>query len=544
MKIFEVLNNIEKYKALLENTNTVAATKDIAATVEKHKDSEALSKTEMTEKWNNALASQDAFEQFVNDSINLLANLVTVPINELFETYDANNLKTMFWLMHNANYKLNAVIERMKQTNIGKLQGYDSRGNKKKKDKGGFYDEEGKFDANTDLFDLIKSLFFYKNGEWVDAFYNFYNSGSYLELSELLKLKATDNLFDTLLKTGLPAECIIELASVQGSKTPNRGKFETLLVLLSKNGRFQAGKDNTYNESGNLYRDELKGDIIIDGIPIEVKTDMGAGGGRVGGQGGFNAIAGIRSSYLSGLKKFLEFYKTSFHSQIPSEEEVARLASKEPEKAEAINKLREDSNSKLALYSKCKNISLKPNTKYTFIDTIISDICKLIIGIVGDVDKIPEVSTNIKDEIINFYSSIWCCNAAEQGGKQTGANAAIKGLIKDIVNSNTILNMAESGLVIPDHLFNDFAQMACGCMLGHYASIEEFKYMFIIKTTPEDLKIPKARMVVLDRATLEGFISTPASVLSSNIYFSELPTTYGENPARATRPMLTLKQLK
>jgi hypothetical protein len=178
------------------------------------------------------------------------------------------------------------------------------------------------------------------------------------------------------------------------------------------------------------------------------------------------------------------------------------------------------------------------------LDTIISDICKLIIGIVGDVDKIPEVSTNIKDEIINFYSSIWCCNAAEQGGKQTGANAAIKGLIKDIVNSNTILNIAKSGLVIPDHLFNDFAQMACGCMLGHYVSIEEFKYMFIIKTTPAELKIPKANMVVLDRKTLIGFISTPASVLSSNIYFSELPTTYGENPARATRPMLTLKQLK
>lgn len=541
MKIFEVLNNIKKYKALLENTNTDAAKKDIAASVEKHKDSKALSKTEMTEKWNNALASQDAFEKFVNDSINLLANLLTVPINELFETYDANNLKTMFWLMHNANYKLNAVIERMKQTNIGKLQGYDKKGNKKTQDKDGFYDEEGKFDANTDLFDLIKSLFFYKNGEWVDAFYNFYSNGNYLELNDLLKIKATDNLFDTLLKTGLPAECIIELASIQGSKTPNRGKFETLLVLLSKNGRFQAGKDNTYNELGNLYKNELKGDIIINGVPIEVKTDMGAGGGRVGGQGGFNAIAGIRNSYLSGLKKFLEFYKTTFHSQIPSEDDVA---SKEPEEADVINKLREDSNSKLALYSKCKNMSLKPNTKYTFIDTIISDICKLIIGIVGDVDKIPEVSKNIKDEIINFYSSIWCCNAAEEGGKPSGANAAIKGLIIDIVNSNTILNIAESGLVIPDHLFNDFAQMACACMLGHYASIEEFEYMFIISTTPGDLKIPKARMKVLNRETLEGFIRNPASVLSSDIYFSDLPTTYGKNPARATRPMLTLKQLE
>ena len=532
MKIFEILNKIEKNKAILENTNTVAAKEDIAATVKKHKDSEALSKPEMTEKWNNALASQDAFEKFVNDSINLLANLLTVPINELFETYDANNLKTMFWLMHNANYKLNAVIERMKQTNIGKLQGYDKKGKKKTQDKSGFYDKDGKFDANTDLFDLIKSLFFYKNGEWVEAFYDFYSNGKYLELSDLLELTANDNLFDTLLKTGLPAECIIELASIQGSKTPNRGKFETLLVLLSKNGRFQAGKDNTYNELGNLYKDELKGDIIINGVPIEVKTDMGAGGGRVGGQGGFNAIAGIRNSYISGLKKFLEFYAQHFHSKIPKEA-----------KTDKIIKLKENSDSKLAFYKKCNNISLRPNTDYAFIDTIISDLCNLIIEISGDVDKNPELAENIKNEIINFYSSIWCCNAVEDG-KATGANAAIKLLIRNIVNSNTILSIASTGRVIPKEIFNDFTQMACGCMLGHYASIEEFQYMFIIATSPEELKIPKARMVVLDRETLKGFISNPASVLSSDVYFSDLPTTYGKNPARATRPMLTLKQLK
>ncbi len=535
MKIFEVLNKIKKHKAILENINTVAAKEDIAATVNKHKNSEALSKPEMTEKWNNALASQDAFEKFVNDSINLLANLLTVPINELFETYDANNLKTMFWLMHNANYKLNAVIERMKQTNIGKLQGYDSKGNKKKLSAKGFYDEEGKFDANTDLFDLIKSLFFYKNGEWVDAFYNLYTNGNFLKLNDLKKVTVNQNLFDILLKTGLPAECLIELASIQGSKTPNRGKFETLLVLLSENGRFQAGKDNTYNELGNLYRNELNGDIIIDGVPIEVKTDMGAGGGRVGGQGGFNAIAGIKTSYKKGLKRFLDFYKQKFASQIPSGIDASETNNP--------NNLKAENQKLLQKYEKCGAISLKPNSKCVFIDTIISEICSLIIKIVGNIDNNVQLIDEVKNEIIEFYSSIWCCNAAEDTEEPTGANVAIKKLIATIINSNTILNIANSGRVIPEENFDNFAQMACACMLGHYASIEEFEYMFIISTNPEDLKIPKAHMAVIDKATLKGFINNPASVLNTDIYFSELPTTYGKNPARATRPMLTLKNL-
>jgi hypothetical protein len=535
MKINEILEHLKRQQHLFENTATVEVKKELTSTVDKYKNTPALTKEEVKNKWDMAISSQNAFEKLIKDTISLLSNLLTVPVDEVFETYNENNLKTMFWLMHNSNYKLNAIIERMRQTNIGKLQGYDSKGNKKKLSANGFYDKDGKFDANTDLFDLIKSLFFYKNGEWVDAFYNLYTNGNFLKLNDLKKVTVNQNLFDILLKTGLPAECLIELASIQGSKTPNRGKFETLLVLLSENGRFQAGKDNTYNELGNLYRNELNGDIIIDGVPIEVKTDMGAGGGRVGGQGGFNAIAGIKNSYKKGLKRFLDFYKQKFASQIPSG--IDESETNNP------NNLKSENQKFLQKYEKCGAISLKPNSSCVFIDTIISETCALIIKIVGNIDNNVQLIDELKNEIIEFYSSIWCCNAAEDTDEPTGANAAIKKLIATIISSNTILNIANSGRVIPEENFDNFAQMACACMLGHYASIEEFEFMFIISTNPEDLKIPKARMAVIDKATLKGFINNPASVLNTDIYFSELPTTYGKNPSRATRPMLTLKKI-
>lgn len=550
MKIIEVLKNIKKYQQLSENAETEKAKTALTSTADKYKnqykDAEALSKDEVNEKWNNALASQGAFENFINNTITLLSNLLTVPVNEVFETYDEHNLKTMFWLMHNSNYKLNAIIERMRQTNIGKLEGYTPGGNRKLQSKDGFFDEDGNFDANTDLFDLIKSLFFYKNGEWVDAFYDFYDKQKFVTLTDLTSVTLEDNLFDILSKTGLPTECLIELASIQGSKTPNRGKFETLLVLLSQNGKFQAGKLDTYDSAGNLYRNELNGDIIINGVPIEVKTNMGSGGGRVGGQGGFNGIGGIRNSYLAGLKEFLTFYKNTFHAELQANENDE--INVDDEAKNNMRKLLEDSNTKIAAYEQCNDIALRPGTKYTFIDTIIGDICELIVRKENNIDNInPSLAEEIKNQIVNFYFSIWGSNADESGSKKkgksnaaTGANKAIRNLIQKAVQTTTIVNIAKTKRVIPEDNFYDFTQKACACMLGHYASIEDFEYMFIINTDPAKLKIPEAHMLVLEKSKLVGFIKDPGSILTSGLYFSELPTTYGSNPARATRPMLAI----
>lgn len=522
MKILEILNKIAQHQKALNESNETSNAAKADAMKSKLKafiKEEVFSKKEVNQKFNSFGSTDAGMKELMEELISIISIMATHSLEEFAAIYDMDKFKTVYWLLTNSNTQLNSIVGCMKKTGIGMLDAYTPSG--KVKNAAGF--ENGKFAQNMDLFSLIKGLFLYEKGEWVKPFHDFYENfdTNCLELSDILSVKPSENLFDIFKKTNLPIECILELAKIQGSQTPNRGKFETVFALLSRGGKFKVNKKNVYDSAGagkKQYLDEQKGDIIIDGHGIELKVDMGSGGGRIGGQNGFSDVSGIKKNYRKGLKDFIDFVKNTFNS-------------KDADRQKLVNDFTE------AYKNNQIDLNLNRNKKADgaiLIDDIAVQACNLCVTVSGGaIDN--KVSTALVEAIKTFYKSIWCHIAGDEA-----PNNQIASLIDEYLIGRKIENIISENSIIPAAKFDEFSQRACGALLAYYGKLEPFDYIFIISTSEADLQAGNARLLSLSNSDVINFNSKWNDILSRGLRFTELPTVYGKNPARATRPMIGL----
>lgn len=510
MKIFEVLKKLDEQKKYYESLGMVRE----AATVEETKNhltnyihTEVISKKEVAKEWDGGGAS---ISDFIEKIITLLSQVSVLPKEEIEQTYNVQSLKTIYYLIHNSNLEMNRIIDGMKSSSIGELPKYGSSGKRLKND----------LSQNMDLYSELKSILLYENGDWVKPLAEFYDNfeARSIKIDSLVgDVKRIDNLFEIFESTGLPMDCIKRLAATTGSQTPNRGRFETLFALLCKGGKFKIKAKNAYREDGSAMNDLESGDIIIANKGIELKVNAGSGGGRVGGQKGYNSVEAIKKAYQTQMKNFANFAFKSFANQIPQDNiELSQQF------AEMVSPY---TDGKLEL-----SLDLTKESSVPTIDSVIQKICGAIIAVIGQPD--PKTEIALKKEIASFYKSIWCNSTVNDK-----VNSRIAKLIDDYLISRSVNDIVSEGRVLAESDYPGFTQQACAALFAYYADLEPFDYIFIVNTD-KDLK--NAKMLTLSNATVKKLgTASPEEIAAAGLYFKELSQMYGA-PARKVRPSIDI----
>lgn len=507
MKIFEILKKLDEQKKYYESIGKI----NEAATVEETKNyltkyihTEVVSKKEVAKAWDGG---GNNIGDFIEKIITLLSNVAALPKEEIEQTYNVQNLKTIYYLMHNSNLEMNRIIDGMKASQIGQLTRTGKKGNLLK----------GTLDQNMDLYTELKSMLLYENGDWVKPLAEFYENfeARSIKLDTLAgDVKRIDDLFSIFESTGLPMECIKRIAATTGSQTPNRGRFETLFALLCKGGKFKV----TAKTSG--YDDQESGDVIIANKGIELKVNAGSGGGRVGGQKGYNSVEAIKKAYKTGMTKLANEILNSIGSQIPKDNNELIM------QFEAL--VGPYTTGKLEL-----SLDLTKGTRVdgvVTIDKVISDMSNAIISVIGKPE--PKVALDIKNKMVNFYKTIWCNSTVEDS-----VNNGIAQLIDSYTANRTINDFASEGRVLAEGDYFGFTQQACAKLFAYYAVLEPFDYIFIINA---DKDLNNARMLVLSNDTVKKLGDASAEeIASTGLAFNELGQMYGA-PARKVRPSIDI----
>lgn len=515
MKIYNILKKLDEQKKYYESRGMFVE----AATVEETKNhltnyinTQVVSKKEVAQAWEGGGTN---ISDFIEKIITLLSQVAALPKDEIEQTYNVQNLKTIYYLIHNSNLEMNRIIDGMKGSSIGELARYTDKGNRSIND----------LAQNMDLYTELKSILLYENGDWVKPLADFYDNfeARSIKIDSLAgDAKRIDNLFEIFESTGLPIECIKRLAATTGSQTPNRGRFETLFALLCKGGKFKIKAKDTYREDGTAMTDLESGDIIIANKGIELKVNAGSGSGRVGGQKGFTAVESIRKSYQNQMKNFANFAFKNFANQIPKDNIELN------QQFEQIVGRYKDGKIQLSIDLNKKISSKSKGVEY--IDTCIQSICSAILGVINQTD--PKTEGLIKKEISNFYKSIWCNSTPSDK-----VNNKIGVLIDSYIANRSVSDIVNEGRVISQNEYFGFTQQACAILFAYYAELEPFDYIFII-AADKDLK--NAKMLSLSNAMVKKLgNATPEEIAATGLQFKELGQMYGD-PARKVRPSIDI----
>lgn len=510
MKIYNILKKLDEQKKYYESRGMFVE----AATVEETKNhltnyinTQVVSKKEVSQAWDGGGSN---ISEFIEKIITLLSQVATLPKEEIEQTYNVQNLKTIYYLIHNSNLEMNRIIDGMKGSSIGELAKYGKSGRRSTND----------LLQNMDLYSELKSILLYENGDWVKPLAEFYDNfeARSIKIDSLVgDAKRIDNLFEVFESTGLPMDCIKRLAATTGSQTPNRGRFETLFALLCKGGKFKIKAKDSYKADGSAMTDLESGDIIIANKGIELKVNAGSGSGRVGGQKGYNSVEAIKNAYQSQMKKFATYAMKNFGKQIP--EDNIQLAQQFAELVAPFT------DGKIEL-----SLDLIKKSSATTIDSVIQKICQAIISVVGQPDPKSEIA--LKKEVGAFYKSIWCNSTVNDK-----VNGRIAKLIDSYLANRSITDIVNEGRVIAESDYIGFTQQACAALFAYYAELEPFDYIFIINTD-EDLK--NAKMLTLSNAMVKKLgAASPEEIAATGLYFKELGQMYG-SPARKVRPSIDI----
>lgn len=507
MKIVDVLKKLESQKQyFLDNgmVNEAATVEEAKTHLSKYIHTEVVSKKEVAKEWEGGGGN---ISEFIEKIITLLSQVSALPKDEIEQTYNVQNLKTIYYLIHNSNLEMNRIIDGMKSSQIGQLTRFGKKGNVLK----------GELGQNMDLYTELKAMLLYENGDWVKPLAEFYDNFEErsIKLDALAgDVKRIDNLFSVFESTGLPMECIKRIAATTGSQTPNRGRFETLFALLCKGGKFKV----TAKTSG--YDDKESGDIIIGNKGIELKVNAGSGGGRIGGQKGYNSVEAIKKAYKTAMVSFAKNVNKVYGSQIPKDN------------AELTGKFAEI----LAPYMAGKyelSLDLTKDARGEGVKTIdeaIADICSAAIAVIGTPDA--KTALNLKKEALILYKSIWCNSTVVDK-----VNNNIAKLIDAYAADRSVTDFVQERRVLSEGDYIGFTQQVCAKLFAYYAELEPFDYIFIINT---DKDLEGAKMLVLSNNAVKRLgNASPEEIASSGLYFKELGQMYG-SPARKVRPSIDI----
>lgn len=520
MKIFDILKKLDEQKKYYESIGMVkemAEVESVQNELKKYIDVNVLSKRDASEEWE--IAGSD-ISGYIDKIIHLLSIIGTKTKEELEDYYDVNKLKTIYYLIHNSNLELNAIADGMRKANVGYMPRYHKTQKDKKTGQAKLLKPE---EQNVDLYHILMNYLSYEKGEYVHELSDFYqtygtDSSRFLKLSDIQSdFRFYDDIYKVFEKTQLPKDLLKDIAQMRGSASITRGNFEFLFTLLFENGRF-----GTLETSAD--GDENKGDIIIDNHAIEVKVDTGSGGGRIGGQKGFNSVEAVVSSYQPVLSNFAKEVMEQIGSQIPEDNNDLMMA------FESVVGPYLNGSIQLGI-----NQTTSYEGKYRLADEVLLSIVQGVYDVIGSPN--PKQQQWLHDGIVKVYSSIWKAlvpNAEVQNSMEK--------TIKLFLQGRSLNDMLQDGAIIAPAEFDAFSQLMCLIELAEYANLEKFHYIFVIKT---DKGLNDGQMTVLSNQEIQNMAK--AATASKDAYMAlerthirfKLPQTYGA-ASRAIRPDISL----
>lgn len=266
MKIFEVLKKLDEQKKYYESLGMVTEANVVDSTTKKireHINKEILSKKEAAQAWAN---TDSDVSEYLNKIIELVAQLTSLPKEEIEADYDVDKIKKIYYLIHNTNRRLLQVVDGFSSSAIA---------------------AEGK---NSDLYRFLRDYIQFVKPESLAEFEAFYGINE--KRSEKNKFtnkipvesfiaaarerKMIPNFIQWLhknIKETLSIETLQELANFKGGgQGPNRGNYEMLLGMLVQGGQPSSG------EGGDLKFGDY-------GAELKASSTPGTGGfGKIGGQ--------------------------------------------------------------------------------------------------------------------------------------------------------------------------------------------------------------------------------------------------------------------
>lgn len=466
MKIFEVLNKIEKYKSVYKSLNEMVSgeTPDTIKQKLSSVASEIISKRDARDDWKVAGAD---ISTYVNKIIELLSVLLTKSRDEIEEYYDINHLTNIYYYANNLNLEIRNISDNLLKLGVGKKDRFHAT----RKDKNGNPIKLKKPEEfNIDLYRQIIDLFnrtphlAHELSEYFVAISDKNTTSKYKQLnleSFMIQdpLVVNDAYKDIFSKTGLSLEIINELGQIKGSKQPSRGAFEMLLAILF--------------EGGKVPLDE-KGDLIVNNHKVEVKADI-KGAARIGGGQGFNNVEYVISNYQKIILQLISEIEKRYISQIP-ENNTGLLAEWKNIKSNSLM-ISEDNSS----CSFIGNIVISDDTKYPNIDEIYFTVLTFIKKIIGDLNNIAD---DLYPLILTSYKQIWTSLVNEKS-----VNDLIINLINLHTSSRTLDSIMAEHSVIPKRTYSNFVSAVCFIELGYYAKHDDFDYIFIIKYKAKAKKV-------------------------------------------------------
>lgn len=528
MKIFEILKKIDEQKKFFDSQNMIQEMADVESTKSKllsYVNSEVLSKKDVEKEWQIAGNNR---ADFIEKIISLLSLVATKNVEEMDEYYDTQKLKTIFYLIANSNLELNAIAQGMHKSKVGYIPRYHAtQKDKVTGEKKRLKDEE----ANTDLYHLLMNFLLYERGDLVHGLSEFFQ-GDYRLSPNLIEhdFKVFNNIYTDLFGS-IPTELISEdlykaIANMRGNASVTRGNFEFLFTLLFEGGCFEKmPSDKVIAKMAAEGKDFNKGDIKIGKNLIEVKVDTGSGGGRIGGQSGFNGPEGVVDAYQSAVKELLKYVQTNIASQIPKDNTDLQ--------AQFADLLKKYNNETLQV-----NIVPKSGGKWEIYDTVLLEIAAAVQAIVGDL-RTTDVGIKLREEVVNAYIKAWQSLILDKNDFQI----PVKNIILSQLEGRSITDMIQSGFIINPEVFPLVGQSIAFLELAKYAALEKFHYMFVIKCD-ESFNSPK--MIILSNEFIQknaaeikkGNLEVMTKILQGGIMF-DLPATY-KSASRAVRPAITL----
>lgn len=510
MKIYNILKRLDEQKKRYENRGLfveAAAVEETKGYLTNYINTQVVSKKEVTQAWDGG---GDNISDFIEKIITLLSQVATLPKEEIEQTYNVQNLKTIYYLIHNSNLEMNRIIDAMKNSSIGELTKYNKAGTR----------SENSLNQNMDLYSELKNALFYENGAWVKPLADFYDNfeSRSVKIESLVgDAKKIDNLYKIFESTELPLDLIKYLSAITGSQVPKRGCFETLFALLCKGGKFKLRAKNAYDAKGGKISDESTGDIIIANKSIELKANVGKGSGRIGGSKGFNNVEAIKKAYQTQMVSFAKFAFDNFAKQIPEDNEELNR--------QFDQLVGPYTNKKIEL-----SLDLTTNSSVPTIDSVIQNICQAIVAVVGQPDA--AVESAVMNEISKFYKSIWCNFTIDN----TVINRT-ETLIDTYLAKRKINDIISEGRVFAEEDYYGFTQQASAALFAYYADLEKFDYIFVIDASDG---LESAKMLCLSNDTVKSLISaSPEDIMSLGLAFKSLSQTYGA-PARRVRPSIDI----
>lgn len=312
MKIFDVLKKIEEQKKYYEKRGMLAEASAMETTSKKlkeHINKEILSKKEASQAWAN---TDSDVSEYLNKIIELVAQLTSLPKEEIEEDYDVDKIKKIYYLIHNTNRRLLKVTDGFASSAIS---------------------NEGK---NSDLYKFLRDYIQFAKPESLSEFEAFYYTGKNSKGKKEFVNKIPVEAFVSAANEGkmipnfaqwlhdrvngtLSVATIEELASFKGGgKGPNRGNYEMLLGMLVKDSQPSSGKG---------------GDLKLGNYGAELKASSTAGVGGFGKIGGQQTSfvkdpAPIISTVQNAVKTFFDKVISIVPEHLKSNSEIAALIQK------------------------------------------------------------------------------------------------------------------------------------------------------------------------------------------------------------------------